>query len=61
MQNVNLTPVPVSSVLAQEIAALGERIGQSFGQCRNEKECAALEDALQALTKAKKTLDHVSS
>lgn len=60
MQNVNLPTVPVSTALAKEIAALGERIGQSFGQCQSEKECAALEDALQALTKAKKTLDHVS-
>ena len=34
---------------------------EAIEHCRDEKECAALEDALQALSKAKTSLDNAVS
>ncbi|MBQ0600928.1 hypothetical protein J7S78_14105 [Klebsiella oxytoca] len=47
----------ISSILAEELAVFGERVSAAIELCGNEKECAALEDALQALSQAKTSLD----
>lgn len=52
-----LTKKSISSIISDELAAFGERVGAAIDQCEDEKECAALEDALQSLSKAKSTLD----
>ncbi|WP_272671049.1 hypothetical protein [Providencia sp. PROV018] len=47
----------VTSLLAREVSLLGEKMGEAMAQCRNSKEEAALEDALQNLARVKSTLD----
>ncbi|HCL5581052.1 TPA: hypothetical protein N2N40_002480 [Citrobacter freundii] len=54
---MQVTGKSISSMLAEELALFGERVGEAIELCRDEKECAALEDALQALSKAKTSLD----
>ncbi|MEQ0217751.1 hypothetical protein ABLV18_27325 [Klebsiella sp. CN_Kp114] len=51
----------ISSILAEELAVFGERVSAAIDLCGNEKECAALEDVLQALSQAKSTLDRAIS
>lgn len=58
---LNNQHVPISVMLAKELSALGERISGAFDLCRDEKESEAMEDVLQDLTHAKKTLDNAVS
>ncbi|HCM5085397.1 TPA: hypothetical protein N3K56_004606 [Klebsiella aerogenes] len=58
---MHVTGKGISSMLAEELALFGERVGEAIEHCRDEKECAALEDALQALSKAKTSLDNALS
>lgn len=54
---MQVTGKSISSMLAEELALFGERVGEAIELCRDEKECAALEDVLQTLSKAKTSLD----
>lgn len=59
--STQLTGKGISSILAEELAVFGERVGAAIELCDDEKECAALEDALQALSQAKTSLDRAVS
>ena len=47
----------VTSLLARELTLLGEKMGEAMEYCRDTKEEAALEDALQTLARVKSNLD----
>lgn len=61
MPKDTLSSNSVSGLLAKEITLLGERMGQAINECRNDNECAAIEDALQSLTAAKSTLERAGA
>ncbi len=47
----------VTSLLAHELSRLGDQVGKAMEHCRDSKEEAVLEDALQTLARVKSTLD----